>query len=421
MNITVPRHQIREACQGFSKVISGKTTITVLGCVRFEAGNGECRAQVTDLDQVVQFRFADAEVFRDGACIIPFTTLKDVAKGTKNEHVEVYADASGDVQVVNHVGGHAVSQPVAGMDLDEWPAINADVETSPATGFIETYRRLTPFSSKDETRYVLNSVFTEVGKGENPVTMVATDGRRLACFNSMAFPLKKSIVVPTTKFLGWSKLPTDAEIGVREDNAQTWLGVKAGAFHYSVKCVDGTYPNFRQVIPAEPGPNVVTFMDGDVDLLKKVLPTFPGGEDLTVVGNDGKVTLYGRNPDEERWSTLTLEDTTYWGERKFIGINRYFLLDALDAGFREFAINDELSPLLSRDCNGGTHVLMPMRVQDPVEGSEEAEAVVPAVADAPSTPPEAAEPVSETNPDKACSPPSAEPKEKRRKRVTKQI
>jgi len=378
LNITLPRHQIREACQGFSKVISGKTTIPVLGCVRFEAGSGKCRAQVTDLDQVVQFRFADAEVFRDGACIIPFTALKDVTKGAKNEHVEVYADASDDVQLVNHVGGHAVSQPIAGMDLDEWPAIDTSVTTKPADEMIQAYKRLIPFSSTDETRWVLNSVFVEGGKGEKPVTMVATDGRRLACFNSMALPLKKSIVVPRSKFLSWPKLPGDVEIGIREDNDLTWLGVKAGSFTYAVKCVSGTYPNYRQVIPAEPGENVITLADSDVDLLKQVLPTFPGGEDLTVVGNNGKVTLYGCGPDDDRWTTLTLDQTTYKGERKFIGINRYFLLDALDAGFLEFAINDEFSPLLSRDGKGGTHVLMPMRVQDPVDTEEAEETVHPA-------------------------------------------
>ena len=130
-----------------------------------------------------------------------------------------------------------------------------------------------------------------------------------------------------------------------------------------MKTIDGTYPNFRQVIPAEPGEHVVTFSDGDVALLNEVLPSFPGDEEITIVGQEGRVTLYGRGAgDDTQWTTLTLKDSTYTGDRAFIGLNRRYLLDALRAGFREFTITDELTPVVSRDARGGTHVLMPIRV-----------------------------------------------------------
>jgi hypothetical protein len=76
----------------------------------------------------------------------------------------------------------------------------------------------------------------------------------------------------------------------------------------------------------------------------------------------------------------------------------------------EFTINDELSPLLSRDGNGGTHVLMPLRVQDPEEGNQPE---VPAVAK-PSSSAAADKPVPTVKPKAA----NAKPKT-RRKNVTK--
>ena len=370
MKFTLPRSELKEAAQGFSKVVNGRSSIPVLGCARFSAGDQGVVAQVTDLDQVVEYRFDGAQLDGDGACIIPLANLRDLVKTSNGEPVGIEADSPLNIALVNHVGNHAVRQPVAGMDLDEWPPMMTDILTKPAHGFVPTYRRLTRFSSTDETRYLLNSVFIEVGKGENPVTMVATDGKRLASWNSMSLPLKKSIVLPVTKFLTWSRLPDEVEIGVVDDSGHAWLKMKAGPFAYTVKAVDGTYPNFRQVIPAEPGAHVITFTDSDMDLLKQVLPTFPGDEEITVVGQDGKVTLYGRGPDEEKWTTLTLESTTCKGDRTFIGLNRSYLLDALAGGFREFAITDELCPVLSRDANGGTHVLMPMRVLDPVDVAE---------------------------------------------------
>jgi len=376
MNVTLPRGAIKEAVAGLSKIVYGKQTIPVLGCVRLSVENQTAVAEATDLDQVVKYRFDDAQAHGEGACILPLVALKDLTKGGKDERVEIDANDPLRISVTNHVGGHAVAQTLTGMDLDEWPADCRDVPTQPAEGFLETFRRLVPFSSTDETRYVLNSVFVEVGKGETPVTMAATDGRRLACFNSMTLPLKKSVVIPTTRFLAGAKLPDNVEVGVRDDDGLTWLGVTGGAFKYAVKCVDVTYPNYRQVIPAEPGASVIVFADSDVALLKQVLMTLPGDDDITVVGSDRKVTLYGRATEEERWATLMLEETSYCGERRFVGLNRRFLLDALAAGFRDFAITDELSPVLSRDSEGGTHVLMPMRVEDPVVGDEVAEVLV---------------------------------------------
>ncbi|MBT3191871.1 MAG: hypothetical protein HN341_04885, partial [Verrucomicrobia bacterium] len=391
---------LRDACQNFGKVISGKSTLPVLGCVRFHADGKDVTAQATDLDQVIEYRFDGAEVSGDGACIIPFTALKDLAKGSKDECVDIETEDPLNISVTNHVGGHAVRRVMPGMDLDEWPTMHVEMQTKTADGFIETYRRLVPFSSIDDTRYVLNSIFVEIGHGKKPVTMVATDGKRLGCFNSMVLPLKKSVIVPTTKFLGWPGAGTDVEIGVREDGDRVWLGVRSGPLFYAVKCVDGTYPNFRQVIPAEPGEHVITFTDSDVDLLKQVLPSLPGDDVVTIVGHEGKVSFFGRGPDDEDWTKVSLDASTYSGSRSFIGVNRLYLLDALAAGFREFAITDELSPLLSRDGNGGTHVVMPFGVLDPEDTGETAQPTAeaaPAV-EAPVKPEAVAEPIVEPEP-----------------------
>jgi len=375
LKLTTTRGQIKEAVTGLGKIISGKCTLPVLGHVRIHADNRGVTATGTDLEQAAMYTFDSAEVHGAGDCIVPFTALKALTKGSAKDTVEIEAETPNSITVINHVGGHAVRQPVAGMELDEWPAISVDVSTAKADDFVSAYRRLLPFSSVDETRYVLNGVHVDTtGKGDRPHALVATDGRRLAMLNSMKLPVDKSLIIPTSKFLASAKLSGETEIGVREDDGVTWFGMTSGPWRFAVKAVDGTYPNYQQVIPAEPGQHVITFADGDVDLLKQVLLTFPGGEEITIVGQDGHVTLYGRGPDDEQWSTLRLESTSYTGDRSFIGLNRQYLLDALAAGFREFAITDELCPVLSRNGNGGLHVLMPCRVGDP-EGESKDEQV----------------------------------------------
>jgi DNA polymerase III sliding clamp (beta) subunit (PCNA family) len=365
MRLIIKRKDLKDAVAGFNKVVAGKSSLPILEGVRFSVDGNSVVAQVTDLDQALEYRFDDAYAEGTGACIIPLSALKPLAKGAGTETVEICDEKPGTITIINHIGDHAVSQPVTGMDIDDWPDIDTDVVTAPTDRFVENYRRLIAFSSTDETRYVLNSVFAEIGKGRKAASMVATDGRRLACFNHMELPFKRSVILPKTKFLAWTKLPVEVDVGLRDNDGTTWLGVKAGPFTYVAKCPEGTYPNFRQAIPAESGENVITFADADADLLKQVLKTFPGDDVVTIVGQDGQITFYGRGADDSGWSTLTLEHSTYTGECRFVGLDRGYLLDALGVGFREFAFNDELSPLLSDDGKGGIHVLMPMRVSDP--------------------------------------------------------
>ena len=422
IDITLPRNELKDAVAGFTKVITCKSTLPVLGCVRFDTDSDGIVAQVTDLDQTVEYRFNGSSIRRGGACIVPLASLKDLAKGSKTEQVEIKQESPLHLVLTNNVAGHAVRQVIGSMELDEWPTLQSSIETEPASGFIEAYRRLLPFSSTDETRQLITGVYVEVGKGTKPITMTATDGRRLVSQNSMSLPINQSIIVPASKFLQWSKLPGDPEVGVRDDDGQTWLGVKAGPFTYTVKTIDGTYPNYRQVIPAEPGAHTVTFVDSDVGLLKQVLPTtFPGKEEITLVGCDGKVTVYGRGMGDAQWETVRLEKSQYEGERVFIALNRHYLLDALQAGFREFCITDALSPVLSRNGDSALHVLMPMRSEDP-EG--EAEPQPAAVAE---TKPDAAAGGAESNGDTtpSGSPATEKPGEKaattgRRTKVTKQ-
>ena len=49
MQITTTRGQIRQAVAGFSKIIRGKQSLPVLGCVRFSAHDNGIVAQATEL------------------------------------------------------------------------------------------------------------------------------------------------------------------------------------------------------------------------------------------------------------------------------------------------------------------------------------------------------------------------------------
>jgi DNA polymerase-3 subunit beta len=383
MKLTIPRSEIKEAVAGLSRIVSNKTTLPILGCVRFDV-NGDVTAQATDLEQTARFTFVGSTATGTGSMIIPFQTMKELGKGNDKESVEFETSDDLTVTVTNHVGANAVKHPIAGTPADEWPVCPDNIETKPASGFLETYKRLIPFASTDATRCFLNGVFIEVAeKGEHPITMVATDGRRLSLWNTMNLPISMSVIVPATKFLAWTGLQVaEQRIGIKTAEVKEGknakqirvvvkgFGLNVGPWSYDVRTLDGSYPNFRQVIPGDmPGDiNRITLTDEDVAALQKILPTFPGantnseGIDL-LAGTDGKLVISGRAPDDKKATTLELTGgSRFEGKMPGICVNRNFLLDALGAGFRVFTTMDEMSPLKSADGRGGIHVLMPLRL-----------------------------------------------------------
>ncbi len=366
MKMTVTRGEIKDLVSGLAKIIPNKNSLAVLGCVRFAIDSGDLTAQATDLDQTAIYRFNVAEAEDEGVIIIPFPLLRDLSKGDGTGRVTLATEGT-DVLVTNNVGGHAITRTVPGTEAKDWPAGGSEIVTAPASKFLPAYRRMAPFASADETRRTLGSVYVDVsGTGEHNATLVACDGRRLTCCNSMKLPItdKDGLMVPITKFLLWNGLQEEADVGMSKTKDGVRFGLRAGQWTYRVKAVEGVYPNWRQVIPVKNGmEHRMTFTDSDVEALRKILPTFPGTEAVFLDGAaSGTLSVSGRDAGDSKELTIPLTaGSSYKGTGCRFIANRHYLMDALNAGFRNFMFADTMSPLLSEDGKGATHVLMPLR------------------------------------------------------------
>ena len=369
MKLTIPRGELKAATAGFSKIVNGKShTLPILGCVRFEHNGDGLVAQATDLDQYCSYRFPDTQSEGDGSFILPFQNLKDLAKGADAETVELQTGENDEVIITNRLGAHVLTHTVAGFPVADWPLCGDNILTATADQFLPMYRRCAPFASADQTRRVLNGIHIDLeGKGERKATLVACDGRRLTCCNSLNLPIKAKggVIVPTTKFLTWPGLGDECSIGTGTSKTTGWFCLAAGPWTYRVKLVEGVYPNWRQVLPGNQDmQHRIAFADADVLAMKQLLPTLPGNDGVALVCDpNGVVALAGRNAGDKAETVVALTaDTRYTGTGERMLLNRFFLLDALAAGFRNFGFQDTCSPMRADDDKGGTHVLMPQKV-----------------------------------------------------------
>lgn len=250
MKITLPRKELKEAVLGLARVVPRKATLSiVLQRVRLSVDESFIRMTATDLDQTLSYRFTEARAEGTGAVLLNLEDLSLLAKSPSRYPVVFRVISPTDVEVVSQVGDQPVTHHISAESVDEWPSAAPIVEVNPVDpAFLQAFRRAAACTSDDASRPVLGGVFLEVGKPGD--TLVGTDGRRLTALTGVKLPLGESCVVPTSKFLTSGQLvASDLRIGSNRVNDVGWFRLVTPQWDYQARTIEGTYPNWRQVVP----------------------------------------------------------------------------------------------------------------------------------------------------------------------------
>lgn len=368
MKLLIPRSQLKEALAGLAKVVNPRDPVPILACVRLDAEGKTVRLTGTDLNQVATYEIAMAEpVSAPVSVLIPLDALQAVLKTAQGANIEIQPGKD-EVTIVAEVAGQNIGRRVEIPDIKDWPELAVPADTRPVEpGFLPSLRQALTFASTDDSRLLLKSAYLDVDpkKGHR---IVATDSRRLSVFPCGILPLAESAIVPSSKFLNWSKLEGEARIGA----GKGVFTLRCGPWTYTAKTVEGQYPRWRQVVPAYGGDRTLELSEVDAAMLIKVLPGLPAydnSQEAVVLHMDGNaVRVFSRQDSKSPESAIRLESSKHEGKGSFsIGLNREFFRDALQSGFRFWEFQDAVSPLLgrlSKDDKASIHVLMPIRTID---------------------------------------------------------
>lgn len=369
MKLTIPRSELKDALAGLSKVVSTKANLPILSHVRLEADGKAMTLTGTDLNQVATYEIkCAAPVTSPVSALIPLETLQSLLKTTNGPALEIEVGKD-EVTLVGSVSGQAITRRVAMPDLKEWPCLPVRATTLKPVEprFIDHVRQAAVFASGDDSRPLLKSIFLDV-QDKACHKVVATDSRRLTALNSVRLPLSESVIVPVTRFLTWGKLAGSPCIGADA----TSFTLNAGPWTYTVKTVEGRFPNYHQVVPCYDDARTLELSPEDTELLIKALPSLPTYEGsleaVVLCLEPNGARIYSRQDAKAPESSIRLEKSKHTGGGAFaIGLNREFFREALIAGFRLWEMRDPTSPLLgrlSKDDKGSIHVLMPIRTID---------------------------------------------------------
>ena len=315
----------------------------VLSGVRIESVGNHLTVVGTDLDLTVHVT-TEAIGITDGVCVAPAKLLADIVRSLEPGAVTI--ESEGEKIEIGAARSRFSLRTFPVADFPSLPAPPEPATFLPAAGLASALRQVVRAASGDDARPLLTGVL--IAPEGTGVRLVATDSYRLALRDiagSDAFSDTSQILVPARALAELQRLSAlgtgskgDAVEGGGDDTGPM-VGLSigdhdvtftAGDVKVSTRLLDGTYPDYRQLIPAEYPNRLHVGKDSLLDALRRVrllvrdnttpvrLSMRHGGVDLTVVS-------------QEVGDASETVDADFEGDDLTIAFNPTYLIDGVEA------------------------------------------------------------------------------------------
>ncbi|HVU28610.1 MAG TPA: DNA polymerase III subunit beta [Verrucomicrobiae bacterium] len=368
MNLTITKDQILTGLQAVQNVVGSRTTLPILSNVLLRADKDRLELTATDLDVTVTCS-VEAKVKKTGATTVPVKKLFGIVRELGGSEIDIEVDEKN----VCAVRCNSSFYKIHGLSADEFPPLpkfKDDRKVSLQQETVKTMLKKSSFAvSTDETRYVLNGIF--INLKDNKMTMVATDGRRLALVDEEVDISEKSegeFIVPAKAVNELNRLMQDkgeVEIKFAENQASFALKDDKGFCVLLVtKLIEGNYPNYKQVIPAEAKERIALVREEFLQALRRAeIMTSDKANSVKLAFGKNNLAITANAPEVgEARETLAVN---YKGKEMAIAFNPRYLIEALNALTEDevfFELIDELSPGVLKINGPFLYVVMPMRL-----------------------------------------------------------
>ncbi len=345
MKFRCERDSLVEVLTTAGRAVSSRSTASVaLAGVRMEGVGNHLSVVGTDLDLTMH---VSTEVIgvTDGVCVAPAKLLADIVRSLEPGAVTIESE---DDKV--EIAAARSRFSLRTFPVDDFPVLPeppAPMTSLPAAGLLDALRQVVRAASNDDARPLLTGVLIAAeGSG---IRLVATDSYRLALRDlagSDATLDAAQILVPARALAELQRLsglgatmkePSGSGDGETESKPSVGLSIgdhdvtfTVGAVQVSTRLLDGSYPDYRQLIPAEYPNRLHVGKDSLLDALRRVrllvrdnttpvrLSMRQGGVDLTVVS-------------QEVGDASETVDADFSGTDLTIAFNPTYLIDGVEA------------------------------------------------------------------------------------------
>ena len=365
VRLTCPRDDLAARLALASRAASGKGTIPVLANVLLRAEEGLVELAATDMEVSLRVPLEDAGVEEHGSVVLPRLAADLVRSMAPGPVSIVHAENEGQVQISG--GGSSFSLNChQSAEYPELPQDGGVGVPMPARTFTECADRVVRAASRDETRPVLTGVLVRMGPGG--LTMAATDSYRLAVRTmSLKNPPaeEREAIIPARAVAEAARLASqagDAEVEIALGESQATI--RCGGVRLTSRLIDGQFPDYRQLIPAEFEQEVRLDRAEFLGVLTRIGVLAQRTAPLRLSFEQGQLTVATAS-DQVGEGRESLP-VAYAGEPMEIGFNADFLREGVDGMSGDEVRLGLISPLrpglLRGDSDDHRYLLMPIRL-----------------------------------------------------------
>jgi len=363
MKFSVSKEKLLEGLQTVQNVVSTRTTLPILSNVLLHAADGQLRFTTSDLDVGIRSGI-EAAIDKPGATTLPARRLLSIVRELPASEITVEVDSK---NVASIRSGPSFFK-ILGLPEEEFPPLakfeNAKTFTLRQKDLRDALKKTSYAISTDETRYVLNGILFSFK--DNKLTLVATDGRRLALVDiELELPRSNEcdVIIPSKAIGEVQRLLTD-EGDIKLSIGENQVAFEVGGTLLVSKLIEGNYPNYRQVIPGETKERITLERVIFHDAVHRVsLLASEKSNSVKLIFTKNNLEIAANTPDVgEARESLAI---AYKGRDMAIAFNPEFLMAplknlAVDEVFLDLI--DEMSPGVVRIQSPFLYVIMPMRI-----------------------------------------------------------
>lgn len=364
MNLKVDREILLNGLTVVYGAINERSSLPILSNILIEASKNRLYLTATNLDMGILYNLP-ADIIEEGSTTIPARRFFDIVKQTQDGELFVASKKNNAVTVECDKSFFKMM----GLPKEEFPKIPEFQDEATFTinqGSLKNMLNLTSFAvSQDETRYVLNGVLFFIN--ENSITLVATDGRRLAVAYDLTGqkekPTKceKKVIVPTKTMQELNRvLKDDGDIEIALKNNQA--AFKMDDIKIISRLIEGEFPGYETVIPDKIGGIKINREELISSVRRVSIFTTPDSAGIKFDISKNKIIIYKQSPDMgEARDEIDIEHN---GGNLTVGFNPSYIIDVLKSlsdDEIELEINGPDKPAVIRK-EGYTYVVLPMQL-----------------------------------------------------------
>lgn len=364
MEIEVSQSKLSKALNNVSRVAVGRTTLPILSNVLIRVNEGKVSLITTNLDMAVM-DFLPVSSATDGAITVPAKLLAEfVSNLPRSEQIKLSVK---DTKVTISAGKYTstINGSLAD-DFPELPEINEEAAVIFKVGIDEFKNGISQVaiaSSNDLTRPALTGIYFNTN--DKTLCVAATDGYRLAEKKLVKNVQSEiSVIVPTSTLQEVLRSISDEVEEVEISFNDDLVRFRLGEIEIISKLIDGSFPDYRRLIPKDNDIKVTVPKD-ELARVTKLAALFARSV-------NGSITCEAKTPDTFSVKSVASElgendssiETAVSADGK-INLNSRFLTDAInaiDGKSIDFEFATHIAPVILRSSESDdyTHIVMPL-------------------------------------------------------------